>query len=228
MDPFAPFEPGIVDPSATDRSAPSAAGDAVLGKDEFLMMLVSQLKNQDPLNPMDGQEFAAQLAQFSSVEQLLNISDVLAQNGEMNAMLAQSVNSGVAAGLIGKTVQAAGDSVEWDGENAVPIKFDLEDAAESATVSILNEAGIAVRTFDLAGLTSGEHDLEWDGLDGSGANVAAGSYSVEVSATDTSGNPVEAAALISGIVDRITFGADGIILWIGETRVPMSSVESVE
>lgn len=112
---ISPFEPGGVVESNT--SANQAAASAVMGKDDFLRLLVTQLGNQDPLNPMDGQEFAAQLAQFSSVEQLLNISDVLAQNGEMNGLLAQSINSGVASGLIGKTVQASGNAISWDGEN---------------------------------------------------------------------------------------------------------------
>ena len=228
MDIISPYQPGTVGPSNTDRSAPSPNGDATMGKDEFLTMLVTQLKNQDPLNPMDGQEFAAQLAQFTSVEQLLNISDVLAQNGEMNAMLAQSVNSGVAAGLIGKSVQAAGNTVTWDGENAVPVSFELADAAEAVTVTISNEAGLPVRTFELNGRSSGDHTLEWDGLDASGSNVATGTFSYEISATDVAGNPVEAESFVRGKVDRITFGQDGIMLWIGKIRIPMSDVESVE
>jgi len=228
MDLISTFQPGIEGASATDRSAPNAAGDATMGKDEFLKMLVTQLKNQDPLNPMDGQEFAAQLAQFTSVEQLLNISDVLAQNGEMNAMLAQSVNSGVAAGLIGKSVQAVGDTVNWDGEHAVPINVKLAEAAETVTVTVRSDAGIAVRSFELKGRSSGEHALEWDGLDASGSKVASGTFSVEISASDVAGNPVEAESLIRGKVDRITFGQDGIMLWIGKLRVAMSDVESVE
>jgi flagellar basal-body rod modification protein FlgD len=228
MDVITPFEPGVVGSSNTDRSAPNANGDATMGKDQFLKMLVTQLRNQDPLNPMDGQEFAAQLAQFTSVEQLLNISDVLAHNGDMNALLAQSVNSGVAAGLIGKSVQAVGNTVNWDGENAVPINFELADAAEVVSVTIRNEAGLAVRTFELTGRSSGDHSLEWDGLDASGSNVAAGSFTYEVSATDVAGNSVEAQSYVRGKVDRITFGQDGIMLWIGKIRVPMSDVESVE
>ena len=69
-----------------------------MGKDEFLLLLVTQMRHQDPMNPMDGQQFAAQLAQFSSVEQLINIDRTLAASGEMNSLLAQGVNSGVAAG----------------------------------------------------------------------------------------------------------------------------------
>ncbi len=223
---ISPFEPGGVVESNT--SANQAAASAVMGKDDFLRLLVTQLGNQDPLNPMDGQEFAAQLAQFSSVEQLLNISDVLAQNGEMNGLLAQSINSGVAAGLIGKNVQASGNAISWDGENPPPINFELADGAEVVTVTIHNETGDVVRTLELPAHFAGEHTLEWDGLDATGQAASSGTYTVEVLARDSEGNPVEAESFVSGIVDRITFGQDGIMLWIGKTRVPMSAVESVE
>src|SRR5690625_8037480 len=69
------------------------ASNSEMGKEEFLRLLVTQLSNQDPLNPMDGQEFAAQLAQFTSVEQLLNIQQTLVENGQLNSMLAEGINS---------------------------------------------------------------------------------------------------------------------------------------
>lgn len=224
--PISPFEPGATLPSATDRS--KKVGDSTMGKDEFLKLLVTQLGNQDPLNPMDGQEFAAQLAQFSSVEQLMNISGALAESGEMNAMLAQSVNSGVAAGLIGKTVETASNRMNLDGENPIDLAFRLDDSADSVKVTILDEAGNLVRQIDLNGRSSGDHTFEWNGDDLSGQRVKAGLYSFEVEATNKAGETVTAEELFRGTVDRITFGQDGIMLWIGKVKVPMSDVESVE
>lgn len=224
--PISPFEPGATLPSATDRS--KKIGDDVMGKDEFLKLLITQLANQDPLNPMDGQQFAAQLAQFSSVEQLMNISGALAENGELNGMLAQSINSGVAAGLIGKSVESASDEVNFDGESPIDLSFRLDDNADSVKVTIRDEAGNLVRKFDLNGRSSGDHSFEWNGDDLSGQQVKAGLYTFEVTATNKAGGTVEAKEFLRGTVDRITFGQEGIMLWIGKVRVPMSAVESVE
>lgn len=227
MDPiFSPFDIGATTPSATDRS--KNVGDGAMGKDEFLRLLVSQLSNQDPLNPMDGQQFAAQLAQFTSVEQLMNISDTLAGNGEMNGLLAQSINSGVAAGLIGKTVQASGDQISLTGDEPAGLGFRLDKAADSTKLTIRSEAGTVVREIDLNGRTSGDHQYEWDGLGNDGERLPNGSYTFEITATDAAGDDVQVQTFFKGKVDRITFGQDGIMLWIGKARVPMADVESVE
>ena len=227
MDPiFSPFDIGATTPSATDRS--KDVGDGAMGKDEFLRLLVTQLSNQDPLNPMDGQQFAAQLAQFTSVEQLMNISDTLAGNGEMNGLLAQSINSGVAAGLIGKTVQTSGDQISLSGDEPAGVGFRLSDSADTVKLTIRSEAGTVVREIDLNGRASGDHEYEWDGLGENGKRLPDGSYTFEITATDAAGDAVEVQTFFKGVVDRITFGQDGIMLWIGKARVPMSDVESVE
>ncbi len=227
MDPIiSEFKPGATTPSASDRS--KQIGDGVMGKDEFLKLLVTQLSNQDPMNPMDGQEFAAQLAQFTSVEQLMNISGALAENGEMNAMLAQSVNSGVAAGLIGKTVETVSNEVNLDGENPAILKFRLDDNADVVKMTIRDAAGNLVKEIDLKGRSSGEHEFEWNGEDVQGQKVKAGLYTYDVKAADKAGESVGANEFFRGDVDRITFGKDGIMLWIGDVKVPMSDVESVE
>lgn len=223
---------GITDPMAmqagAQHSSKSTAPGGALGKEEFLHLLVTQLKNQDPMSPMDGQEFAAQLAQFTSVEQLVNISEVLAQNGDMNGMLAQSINSGVAAGLIGKSIEASGNAIGWNGEDPAEMKFELASNAANVKVTVRDAAGIVVRTFDLGGRAGGEHTLDWDGTTGTGAAAATGSYTFDVAATDVRGETVETRSFTRGIVDRITFGQDGVRLWLGAHSVAMSDVSSVE
>lgn len=223
--------PGITN-TTSSQDAPqigttgTQAGGA-LGKEEFLHLLVTQLKNQDPMSPMKGQEFAAQLAQFTSVEQLININDVLAQNGDMNGMLAQSINSGVAAGLIGKTVEASGNTMGWNGSDPSQMTFELADAAADVSVSIRNAAGVEVRVVDLGGRSAGAHSFEWDGMTGTGAAAASGTYTFDVTAIDSRGTPVAAKSATSGVVDRVTFGKDGVRLWLGEHSVAMSDVSSV-
>lgn len=221
MDPISP-----VDQTQELTSLTSATG-ANLGRDEFLQLLVTQLSNQDPLNPMDGQEFAAQLAQFSSLEQLISINESMIQSGEINGLLAQSVNSGVAADLIGKTIEAEGNEFHYNGEDATSLRFELSTAASDVQVEIYNPAGQLIRTESLSNLDSGEHTFAWDGNDGEGEQQLQGSYTFQVSASDAEGNSVNTRTFISGEVDRVTYNQNGIFLWIGDTSINMGNVSSV-
>ncbi len=214
---------------ASPLSAHTATGSQTLGKEEFLRLLVTQLRNQDPMNPLDGQQFAAQLAQFSTVEQLTNLNKTVADQADLQGLLAQSINSGVAAGLIGKRIEAEGNLINWGGSGEAPVRFELASAAAETTVEIRDSAGAVVRTFTLGSLEKGEHnDLQWDGKNDAGAAMPAGAYTVKISATDTAGDPVQASTLTQGVVDRVSFGAGGILLWIGSLSIPMSSVRGVE
>jgi flagellar basal-body rod modification protein FlgD len=199
-----------------------------MDRDDFLLLLVTQLSHQDPMSPMDAQDFAAQLAQFSSVEQLTQINDAMALNSEMNGLLAQSVNAGVAAGLINKTVVADGDQVFVNDSEPASLNFDLSRAAADVTLTITNEAGSVVRTIELNTRSEGTHEHMWDGLDDAGNPVSNGTYHLSVSAADSAGVDVPASALIRGSVDRISFGTEGIQLWLGSTSISMGSVRSVE
>ena len=207
-----------------------ATGSSVMGKDEFLLLLVTQLRNQDPMNPMDGQQFAAQLAQFSSVEQLINIDRTLAAHGEMNGLLAQSVNSGVAAGLIGKSIQADGNAVHWSGGDDVPLHFELAGEATKVTVKVRDADGTVVREMEVDARDAGRHSAAWDGKNAAGVAVPKGTYTFEVEAVagKDGKDKVGATPFIQGKVDRITFGQDGIMLWIGEQAIPMGAVRTVK
>ena len=176
---------------------------------------------------MEGQEFASQLAQFSSLEQLLNINTSLNQNGELNGLLAQSINSGVAAGLIGKEIEAEGNSINVNADSDLRLQYELASAASDVTLEIKNEAGITVRTIEIGSRTEGEHAYGWDGKNDAGEAVTEGNYTFEITAKDDSGESISARTLIRGTVDRVTFGGDGIQLWIGDTAVAMGAVNSV-
>jgi flagellar basal-body rod modification protein FlgD len=209
------------------EQAPASTPRSDMGKEEFLRLLVTQLSNQDPLNPLDGQEFAAQLAHFTSVEQLLNIQQTLVANGELNSMLAQGINSGVASGLIGRVIEADGAQIVWDGASAAGSGFELDGAATEVTVTVRDASGNVVRTLTLGPTESGRHALDWDGRDDNGAIVPKGAYRMDVAAKDGEGSNIAAQTFLSGRVDRVTFGQDGIKLWIGDLAVAMGRVRSV-
>ena len=221
MDPLSPVD------SSQQLASFTSASEASLSRDDFLQLLVTQLGNQDPLNPMDGQEFAAQLAQFSSLEQLININESMIQSGEINGLLAQSVNAGVAADLIGKTIEAEGDQFQYSGEDSTSLRFELFSAASDVQVEIYNPAGQLIRTESLSNLDSGQHTFEWNGLDGENEQQLNGQYSFKVTATDPEGATVNSRTFISGTVDRVTYNQNGIFLWIGETSINMGNVSSV-
>lgn len=217
---------GISADTSGTLDALNQPGD-VLAQEDFLLLLVTQLSNQDPLNPMDGQEFAAQLAQFSSLEQLIGIGDQLTDNNTVSGLLAQSMNSGVAAGLIGKEVEAEGhDIIVSDGKTS-EISYELGEAASNISIEIKDASGQLIRTIDVGQRSQGEHEFKWDGKDAEGNDVANGKYTIDLKATDSDGNDVNSRSFMKGKADRITFGPEGILVWIGQTSIPLGSVRSV-
>lgn len=127
---------GSQDGESGGKGALSQATSANLGKNDFLKLLTTQLQNQDPSNPMKGKDFAAQLAQFSSVEQLTNISGQIEEQGKSDGALAQSINDSMATDLIGRTVKTSGNTLQWTGEGEATFGVDLERPASEATVTI--------------------------------------------------------------------------------------------
>ncbi len=217
---FSPPPPGgFGDPSGTDPTA--------LGKDDFMLMLVTQLSNQDPLNPMDGQEFAAQLAQFSSVEQLMHIGSMLEASAGVNAQLMHGINSSMAAGMVGKTVEARGHTVGLHGGEGGPLHFKLDGAATDVKVVIRNEAGQVVRTLTPGALAEGRHEIMWDGADDSGATLPDGSYSFSVEATDPQGEPVQAGAYLRGRIEQVVFEDGRVSFRLGNSTIGLEDILSI-
>ena len=142
--------------------------------------------------------------------------------------MAETYNSSIAAGLIGNTVEAYTDTVDWPGSGAVTLGVDMTNAAEDVSIAIKNEGGTVVRTIEVGALEKGPETIEWDGTDDNGAVVGAGVYTIEVTATDEDEMPIEALPFIQAEVDRVTFTAGGITLWMGDAEIPMASVFSIQ
>lgn len=174
-------------------------------RDTFLQLLITQLQYQDPLDPMANSEFSAQLAQFSSLEQLNNIGDKLDEALQVDMLLAQSINNTMAATLIGKDIHAAVDSVQFDGESDAEISFDLSGVASEVDIEIRNENGKLVRTLNDVNLAEGVHTVDWNGRDDRGNLLPPGSYDVEVSADMQGGSTVAVQPLLIGRVDGVKF-----------------------
>lgn len=194
-----------------------------LGKDDFLKLLITQMRYQDPLSPMDNTQFLAQMAQFSSLEQMQNLNESFDQS----MLISQSLNNSSAAGFIGRHVRASGDGVTLGSTGGVELGYFLPQEAATVTVTVLDEQGREVRTLVSDGTTAGAHKLEWDGADLDGRRVAAGSYTFRVSAKNADGTDASATSVVTGLVQGITFKNGSAYLLVDGREVPLSEVLEV-
>jgi len=190
-----------------------------IGKEDFFEMLIAQLLNQDPLNPLEGTDFTAQLAQFSSLEQLYNMTEQM----EMLSLYQSSMNNALAASLVGKEVTANGNSVIANGASA-DIGYTLEADAGKVTVSIYDEDGKLVDTIEAGtdGLAAGDNTITWDC-----SSFENGTYTFEVSATSMDGSVVAVDTVMSGMVTGVTFVDGTPYLMIGGQYVSLGDIVSV-
>jgi flagellar basal-body rod modification protein FlgD len=175
-------------------------------QDRFLSLLVAQLKNQDPLNPLDNAQVTSQLAQLSTVQGIDNM------NSSLQA-LATNMGSGQmaqAASLIGRGVLVPGDTVSPAQLQDV-IGVDLSSPADKVTVSIHDAAGGLVRKLDMGSRDAGVNVLAWDGLTDKGEAAAAGDYSFTIDAVQ-GGQAVVNTALNMGMVNSVSQDSQGVQL----------------
>ena len=203
--------------SSATASAPGTLPDPALSsaasEKRFLKLLVTQLNNQDPLNPLDNAQLTSQLAQMSTV------SGIEKLNTAFQSLLAQSGSSQVlqSASMIGRTVLVPGSELTLEKGAGVPFAVDMPAGADSVNVTVSNAAGDAVRSFDLGALPQGVKTLSWDGLTGTGGAVADGSYTVNVVAL-SGGNKIAATALTYANVSSVSQGNGAVSLDLGASR----------
>lgn len=206
------------------QNSVSGVSNSVLGKDDFLKLLVMQLRYQDPLNPMKGTEFAAQLAQFSSVEQLSNINTNLNNNLDANAILTQSINNALAATFIGKQVRATTNSFQFSGTDSVRVGYSLPSIADNVKVTITDSAGNTIRVMNNCGTSKGDNSVTWDGKDDQGNQVKSGQYKFKVEAKDNRGADLFPSQYVYGKVNGVRFRSDGTVFVIDGAEVTLSSI----
>jgi flagellar basal-body rod modification protein FlgD len=192
------------------------------GMNRFLTMLVAQLKNQDPLNPLDGTDFTAQLAQFSSLEQQFDMNANLV--GIQSALSAQE--KGNVIDYIGKIVKTSDNTVLAAGGQADSGVYTLSDRAE-VTIRVYDDQGVEVRKIYKGWQDAGEYDLDWDVRDEKGDLVADGAYSFEIEAKDDQGLVVSSHAYANGEVTGVTYQAGLPYLMVGDRVVSPSNIVEV-
>ncbi len=185
----------------------SGATSGVDSEQRFLKLLVTQLNNQDPLNPLDNAQLTSQLAQMSTV------SGIEKLNSAFQSLLAQSGSGQVlqSASLIGRSVLVPGNGLDLKQGTDVAFAVETAQGADSVKVTVTNAAGDVVRTFDLGALPQGVKTLSWDGLNDGGAAVAEGAYKVSVEA-HAGATKVAAGALSYVKVTSVSQGSAGVSL----------------
>ena len=210
--------------SVTTGSAELAvAQQPVLGKEDFLHLLITQLQNQDPLSPTDHTEFTAQLAQFSSLEQLSNVNDNLEQLQNFQA----STNNSQAVSLLGKEITAKGNFLQLSDGEPVGCDFSLGRDAATVVVNIYDRTGEFVKAFESEDLPSGRHTLVWDGTDRNGNPAKGGNYTFEILAADANDKNVNVTAFFTGTVDTVTFENNTPFLISGGQKIALGDVIQV-
>jgi flagellar basal-body rod modification protein FlgD len=207
----------------TVQQPADAQGSDTLGKTEFLQILTAQLANQDPTAPMDSSAFVAQLAQFSALEQQQNTNDTLTQ------MLALQQSSGQtnAVSMVGKDAIYNASQMDLSAGGTISVNATLGATAGDVIMEVDDANGNAVRHQSFGPMTAGSQTLAWDGLNDSGVAQPPGTYSVNVSATDLSGNAVSVTQQAQGRITGVSFQNGATQLMIGNTTISLSAITEI-
>ena len=211
----------LASPQATSTTDTESSQE--LDRDAFMRLLVTQLQNQDPLDPMDARETITQLAELTSVEHLMGIESRI---GALEIASAGMANTQVAS-LLGRNVVATGGNLRLDGQGTASGGYTLPSGATEVVVTIRNASGDVVRTVELGARAQGPHTFEWDGNDGTGARVAAGRYTMEVTARGRDGHALDVSDEVRGRVDGVTYENGFPELQVGGRTILLGDVRSV-
>jgi len=215
----------IADPNWTDPSKKTrSVGNPTLDKDAFFKLMIAQMKNQDPTNPLKSHEMAAQLASFSSLEQMQNMNKTLEEmkNGQKPTENFQALN------MIGKAV--AGDSsqvIRGVADKDHDFKFNLPLEASEVEVHVRNADGDVVRKYALKGLKKGDNKLTWNGADDKGNKLPPGEYKFFAEAKGADGKKVSIKTDFNGTITGVNYTADGPVLMVGTQTIRMRDVKKI-
>ncbi len=208
-------------------NAQSAAGaNGELGKNEFLQLLVAQLQNQDPINPMEGTEFATQLAQFNSVEQLINMNSGIQNLTQMQEVMSNGLNNSLASSLAGKSVKVLGNQISTAENGTTDISFRINRLASDVELTVRDLNGTVMHTDTLKNLGAGDHDWSWNGKTDDGRKVPEGVYTVEIKAKNGDQN-IAALPFMEGEVEKVRFTGEGVKLLVNGVLVSLGDVEEI-
>jgi flagellar basal-body rod modification protein FlgD len=212
--------PGLAGSTAT--APPQVAKDPqAMGRDQFLSLLVMQLKNQDPLNPLQPDAFAAQLAQFSSVEQLTKLNTAFAAQQTATATRDALDRTSLGASLLGKHVVAEGDQLTVQANGTTQFRIDVGGTGGRATLKLVDAGGQTVATRELGVVAGGVQLVRPP------SNLPPGNYHYTLEVTSPKGDPVPVKTYVEGVVDGVTYQAGAVMLKIGTMQIPIDKLSEI-
>ncbi len=211
-----------INSAAADNQSASKTNSNELDKDAFLQLLVTQLSFQNPLEPIENTEFIAQLAQFSSLEQMQNIAQAM---GLLTLSQTAATNSSM-VNLIGKRVIVSGNELTLDGKSGTQIQFNLQDNEKYGQLTVKDSSGKVVRKMKLEDLVIGENCITFDGKDDQGKLLEKGIYTYEIRRGN--GEKFEEITLYSNLlVDSVYFEGSKIYLRSLNRTISIADVRQV-
>lgn len=195
---------GINGSGATGATSGEGKRRDELGQEDFLELMTTQLRNQDPLKPMESGDFMAQIAQFTSAA---GIQDLQSAFGDFSESM-QATQSLQAAGLVGRQVLVDAGSGYLPQEGALEGSVSVPSSVDNLTVTITDTAGQTVRQLDLGGRPAGSAAFQWDGRNAAGERLPAGTYSVQAS-TRLGGEAVGLDTRMAATVESVSLSRDG-------------------
>ncbi|MGB4101781.1 MAG: flagellar hook capping FlgD N-terminal domain-containing protein [Alphaproteobacteria bacterium] len=220
INPLAAALPKTTTGTTTGNAASQLSGNYTM----FLKLLTTQLQNQDPLNPTDATTYTQQLVSYSQVEQQIKTNDNL---GSILAATKANANSNVALlNYLGHYVAIDGSKVALQG-GVANMTYQLKSGASAVTLDILDSSGAKVATFNGSGGTAVQK-VSWDGRNNTGTQLPDGTYTLQITATDSAGNPVDVKSqTMIAKVTGVQRGVDGNTLYLGNTPIDESKVKNV-
>ena len=203
--------------TSSSTSTSTSTGTDSLGKDTFLQLLVTQMQNQNPLDPQDNSEFVAQLAQFSSLESMQTLNDTV-DTLSSNYTSSQALQ---ASSLVGHSVIAEGDTTTVDTSAGVTGQVELSTSSTATTVNVYDADGNLVKNIDLGSQSAGTVSFTWDGTDNDGNTLDSGKYTFEANAT-VDGSEVAQTTYLPSTVNSVTVGSTA-----GDMTLNLANGESV-
>jgi flagellar basal-body rod modification protein FlgD len=212
--------------TATPNPTAAAASNAVSAKtmasnfDQFLRLLTTQLKNQNPLDPLDTNQFTQQLVQFAQVEQQISM------NQQLTTLIAlqQTTQATQAISLVGATVTVGGDTAEL--RNGIASWSFSPAKTAAATITIKDATGQTAYTGNFT-VNPGQQNFTWDGKGNNGAQWPDGKYTISVVAKDSSGQSVAVSTQVTGVVDSVDVAQNPPLLWVGGNSFTLDQIKQI-
>ncbi len=203
-------------------SATSTANNTILGKDDFMKLLLVQLQYQDPTSPMDAEKILTQTSQLASLESSNNTKDALTKLTQ--AMGSTNQFSTIAA--IGKTADLGSDSITHTKDSSSSFEVYFPQAIKQGTISITDKEGAIVDTLDVGTNPAGVYQFTWDGEDPGGSAISGGIYHINANYTDANGK-AQTTRLGAYPIESVKFDKGQTLVKLGSNYVPLANIKEV-